>query len=110
MANFFKKTINILDFRAVIQAQLVERLLLTSVIRGSNLVISKFNLLLIYSKQLCWKDENKEKRPGKAKKKKIIICQILIPLQNILVKLKLRYFFPVISLRWELLLLLKIDK
>ena len=70
MANFFKKTINILDFRAVIQAQLVERLLLTSVIRGSNLVISKFNLLLIYSKQLCWKDENKEKRPGKAKKKK----------------------------------------
>ena len=70
MANFFKKTINILDFRAVIQAQLVERLLLTSVIRGSNSVIIKFNLLLMYSKSCAEKTRIKKKRPGKAKKKK----------------------------------------
>ena len=46
-------------------AHLVERLLPTLEVRGSNLVIAKF-VLKIYG-QLYWKDENKVlKRPGMA--------------------------------------------
>ena len=42
-------------------AQLVEQLLLTPEIRGSNPVIGKFFYYWLYL-NLYWKDENKEKR------------------------------------------------
>ena len=50
-------------------AQLVERLLPIAEVRGSNPVIGK-NLYWTFYCQLCWKDKNKEKRPGKALLKK----------------------------------------
>ena len=54
----------------VVVAQLVERLLPTPEIRGSNTDIDNFSYQQLYNK-LFWKDENKiKKRPGIAQFKK----------------------------------------
>ena len=64
-----------LIFRAVVVAQLVERLLLIPEVRGSNPVIGKnlFTLNICLLSTVYWKDENKEKKsPGMAHFKKNI--------------------------------------
>ena len=47
----------------MVGAQLVERLLPIPEVRGSNPVIGKIVLNIVYC-QLYWKDENKEKEAG----------------------------------------------
>ena len=64
--------------RAVIVAQLVERLLPIPEVRGSNPVIGK-NLYWTSYCQLYWKDENKEKEAGKSQffwKKELLLEQL----------------------------------